>query len=308
MRAFFFRLGLLVFALWLIVTVAFFAVYALPGDPARMILGQRASAETVEAFRAQAGLNDPLPKQYLRFIQQTAGLDFGVSLAHRRPVYDLIRERAFVTALLIACALLVVLIFSFLLPLFLHSLRANTGVVVLERFWTGLASIPPYVCAVGALVIFAGSLGWVPALFEASRPSSWILPPLILAAYPTGVVLRLFEQQLRSTLSSQYSLRARSLGFSHRHILFYEALPNAVTPALAALANGVAFFVTGTFFVEVAFGVPGLGGLTHEAIRDKNVPVLTAVCILFAVGITLISAALDLALIFFNPRLRRGHA
>jgi peptide/nickel transport system permease protein len=308
MRALLTRVALLVFALWLIVTIAFLAVYALPGDPARMILGQRANSETLEAFRAQAGLNEPLLKQYIKFIRRTATLDFGVSLAQRRPAMELIRERSLVTALLIACALGVVLLFSFLLPLSLHTLRIDIGVAVLERFWTGLASIPPYVCAVGALVIFAGWLRWVPALFDVSKPKSWLLPPLVLAAYPTGVVLRLFEQQLRAALSSQYSLRARSLGFRHAHILFFEALPNAITPALAALANGLAFFVTGTFFVEVAFGIPGLGGLTYEAVRNKDIPVLVAVCILFAVTITLISTALDLAMILLNPKLRGRHA
>src|SRR3712207_5126426 len=142
------------------------------------------------------------------------------------------------------------------------------------------------------------------ALPISSSPRSWILPPLVLAAYPTGVVLRLFEHQLRAALSSQYSLRAHSLGFRHRQALFFEALPNALTPSLAALANGLAFFVTGTLFVEVAFGMQGLGGLTYEAVRNKNIPVLVAVCILFTVAITLISTLLEVALILLNPKSR----
>lgn len=284
------------------------AVYALPGDPARMILGQRATNETVEAFRLQAGLQDPLPKQYWKFITRTTNLDFGTSLAQRRPVLTLIRERASSTIQLVVYSVIVVFLFSIVFPLFLHSLDLTRCVVVLERFWTGMASVPPYICAVAAIVIFAGWLSWVPVLFDASHIQSWFLPSFILAAYPTSVVLRLFEQQLQAALSSPYILRARSLGFRHSYVLFYEALPNALTTALAALANGLAFFVTGTFFVEVAFSIPGLGGLTYEAVRNKDIPVLIAVCILFAFSITLISAVLDMVLILLNPKLRRRHA
>jgi ABC-type dipeptide/oligopeptide/nickel transport system permease component len=308
MRALLFRAALLAMSLWFIVTIAFLAVYALPGDPARMILGQRATTETLETFRVQSGLRDSLPKQYLRFVTRTVNLDFGVSLAQRRPVLDLLKERSPVTALLVMCAVGVVCLFSFLVPLSLHSFRLDHTVSGLEKFWTGIASVPPYVCAVAALVVFAGWLKWVPILFETSRFKSWILPPLVLAAYPTGVVLRLFEHQLRSALGSQYSLRARSFGFRHRYVLFYEALPNALTPAIAALANGLAFFVTGTLFVEVAFGMPGLGGLTYEAVRNKDVPVLVAVCILFAFTITLISTALDMVLIALDPKSKKSHA
>lgn len=308
MRALLSRAALLAVALWLIITIAFLAVYALPGDPARMILGQRATTETLEAFRIQAGLRDSLIKQYMRFIVRTARLDLGVSLVQRRPVLDLIRERSSLTASLVLSSVTVVCLFSFALPLLLHCLRFNAGVTLLERFWTGVASVPPYVCAVAALVIFAGWLGWIPALFDPGRLKSWILPSFVLAAYPTGVVLRLFEQQLQVALSSQYSLRAVSLGFPYVYVLIREALPNALTPALAALANGLAFFVTGTFFVEVAFGIPGLGGLTYEAVRNKDIPVLAAACILFAFSITLVSASLDMMLTLINPRLRRRHA
>ena len=97
------------------------------------------------------------------------------------------------------------------------------------------------------------------------------------------------------------------MGFSKTFILLGELLPNAVTPALAALANSLAFFITGAFFVEVVFGVTGLGSLTYEAIRNNDLPLLMGLCIVFAAAISFISTALEIALIRSNPRLRSGH-
>ncbi|MGH8549682.1 MAG: hypothetical protein ACRERU_13990, partial [Methylococcales bacterium] len=120
MRAVWPRLAKLFGALWLIISLTFFAVYALPGDPARLVLGQRAMLETLAAFRQSAGLNDSLAVQYLRFLAKTAELEFGDSLVQRRPVIDLIAERAPQTLMLVSAAVAVVALFSFAAPLFVE--------------------------------------------------------------------------------------------------------------------------------------------------------------------------------------------
>jgi peptide/nickel transport system permease protein len=302
------KAAFLVGALWVIVSIAFLCVYALPGDPARLVLGQRATPETLAEFRRRAGLDEPLYRRYWVFLARTARLDFGDSLVQRRPVWDLIRERTPQTAGLVFAAMLSVLFFSFLVPILLRLLRAYACIRVFERFWTVAAVAPPYVLAVVVLAIFAGWLNWIPAIFEPFQLRSWVLPVLVLAAYPTAIVLRLFHQQLEDALSSPYVLRARAMGFSERRILVTEALPNALTAALAALANGLAFFVTGTFFVEVVFGISGLGGLTYEAVRNKDIALLVGLCTVFAATITAISVALEVTLRFLNPRLRHTYA
>jgi len=302
------RAAFLIAAVWVIVSIAFLCVYALPGDPARLVLGQRATPEALAEFRLRAGLDEPLYRRYVAFLRRTAELDFGESLVQRRPVQDLILERAPQTAGLIAAAVASVLVFSFVLPILLRLLGTRSGLRVFERFWAGAAVAPPYVLAVVVLAIFAGWLNWVPAIFEPSQLRSWALPALVLAAYPTAIVLRLFHQQMEQAFNSPYVLRARAMGFSERRILLSEVLPNALTTALAALANGLAFFVTGTFFVEVVFGISGLGGLTYDAIRNKDIALLVGLCIVFAVSITAISVTLEAALRFLNPRLREAHA
>ncbi|MGH8549175.1 MAG: ABC transporter permease subunit, partial [Methylococcales bacterium] len=179
--------------------------------------------------------------------------------------------------------------------------------VWLDRFWVAAAAARAYVLAVLLLMVFGGWLELVPTIFDSGQPSSWILPALTLAAYPTAIVLKLFHQEIEVAHRSLYAIRARAMGFSKPFILLAEILPNAITPALAALANSLAFFITGTFFVKVVFGVTGLGSLTYEVIRNNDLALLMGLCIVFAAAISIISTALEVALILSNPRLRSGY-
>lgn len=305
--AIFYRLVRLVFAVWLIVTLAFLMVYALPGDPARLILGQRASAETLEQFRSAAGLNDPPVRQYLSFLERTRRLDFGESLVQRRPVGALIAERAPQTLKLVIAAVILVALFAFVLPTIIAMLRPSDRLQWMNNLWGGIAAMPTYVLAVAMLAVFGSTLRWVPIIFNPDSAMSWLLPALVLSTYPIAIVLKLFRQELVAAQTQLYALRAKAFGFSLRRILLDEILPNILTPSLAAFANSLAFFVTGTFFVEVVFGITGLGGLTYEAIRNKDLSLLLGLCIVFAVSITLISVLLEIAIMVVDPQVRRRH-
>lgn len=307
MREVWSRLGRLLGALWLIVSLTFFAVYALPGDPARLILGQRANTETLEAFRQAAGLNDPLGAQYFHFLTKAAEFEFGDSLVQRRPIIDLIAERSPQTMVLVLAAIAVVAIFSLVIPLLIGLADHWSWLTWMDSFWGVPAAAPPYVLAVLLLLVFGGWLELVPTIFDPNIPLSWGLPALTLAAYPTAIVLKLFHQEIELAHGALYVTRARAMGFSKGFILLTEILPNAITPAVAALANSLAFFITGTFFVEVVFGVTGLGSLTYEAIRNNDLALLMGLCIVFATAITIISTSLEIALILSNPRLRNRH-
>jgi len=288
--------------MWLIVTVAFFCTYKLPGDPARMILGQKATPEAIENFRHQTGLDQPVVVQYTRFVRRAITLDLGESLVQRRPVADLIRERAGQTLILILISLLFLVLCGLAVPISLRLVEWQLPPKIYSSLWTFLAIAPPYVLSILALLGFAGWLRWVPVNFDGTRPAAWILPALVLAAYPIAVIIRLLSDQIESVLGSPFVRTARAFGYSEPQVLLRFALPNAITPATAAFANGVAFFVTGTFFVEVVFGIGGLGTLAYEAVRNKDVSVLVGVSIVFAGAICSISAVLQLLLVALDPR------
>lgn len=296
------RLGRLTATMWLIVTVAFFCAYKLPGDPARMILGQKATPEAIENFRRQTGLDQPIAVQYSRFVRRALTLELGESLVQRRPVAGLIRERAGQTLTLILVSLFFLALCGLALPVCLRLIEWRLPQDVYRSLWTLLAIAPPYVLSILALLGFAGWLRWIPVSFDGTRPAAWIVPALVLAAYPIAVIIRLLGDQIETALASPFVRTARAFGYSEPQVLLRFALPNAMTPAMAAFANGVAFFVTGTFFVEVVFGIGGLGTLAYEAVRNKDVSVLVGVSIVFAGSICSISAVLQFLLAALDPR------
>lgn len=302
------RLVMFAGGLALILMTSFFAIYRLPGDPARMILGPRASARSVEEFRQSAGLSDPVAKQFEHFVARVATLDLGDSLAYRRPVAALLGERMGQTLRLIGYAFLILLVFAVFLPIGFRA--AGLGFIDsgLRALWTLFSAAPPYVLALLTLTLLAGFFRVLPAVFERDKVSCWLAASFVLAAYPTALASRLFHDALASAVLSDYATRARAQGFSEAAILLREALVNALTAPVSAIANGLAYFFTGTFFVEVAFGVGGIGSLTYEAIQNKDMTVLAGVCLLFAVVISALSAVLDLAQHLLSPRLRRSHA
>jgi ABC-type dipeptide/oligopeptide/nickel transport system permease component len=112
----------------------------------------------------------------------------------------------------------------------------------------------------------------------------------------------LLNEQIARAMQSPYVTTARALGYGERDVLLRFALPNALTPAMAALANGLAFFVTGSFFVEVVFGIGGWGTLAYEAVRNKDIAVLVGVTIIFGAAICAVSALLQLTLLALDPR------
>lgn len=304
MRAFQSRILVYVATVWLIVTIGFVCLYWLPGDPARMILGHQASQESINAFRHTAGLDRPLLQQYGNFLGRALAGNFGESLLYRRPVAGLICERSRLTLMLVAASLLVVLLVGFVAPLVFRLLDLKKTGRLFQMLTTAQGIAPPYILGVVSLSIFAGGLGWITVIFDSHRITDWILPAIVLAAYPSSVVLRLFDAELSGVLEKPYVIRARATGWNRQTVLLREALPNALTAALPALANAIAVFVTGTFFVEVIFGIPGLGRLTYEAIANKDIALLSALCLVFAMAICTLSTLLEFSRLMVDPRLR----
>jgi peptide/nickel transport system permease protein len=302
------RLALMAVSTWLIVTIAFATISGLPGDTARLVLGRQASTEALSKFRETAGLDLPRWRQYVVFLNNVAHLRLGESLGLHRPVTMVIGERVAVTLRLIGVASALVLILSFVLPLLMRVAGMKRTLSTYSAVFLLFGILPPYVSGVVLLAVFAGVLRWTPAIFDPSRPLEWILPGIVLAAYPVTLILRLLDQQLGHAANAPYALRARAYGIPRVEILLHELLPNALPVTLAGVANGLAGFVTGTFFVEVTFSIPGLGWLTWQAIANRDIPLLAALCMFFAIAISAISALLDLARFGLDPRIRGQHA
>lgn len=291
----------------MILATAFLVIYRLPGDPARMILGPRADAATVRQFRDMNGLNESVVIQFSRFLGRAVRFDFGESLSYRRPVMSLILERVRPTFRLVIYAMLVLIVLSLVLPICLRAMGLRSVDTALRSTLAILSAAPPYVLGLLAITTLAGALRVLPAIFDPDQLRCWLTAGLVLAAYPAALASRLLHDAIETAMTSDYATRARSQGFSEVAVLIRDVLLNALTAPISAIANGLAYFLTGTFFVEVAFGIGGLGSLTYEAIRNKDVPTLAGICVLFAVVISAISMGLDVVQRFLNPRSRRSY-
>jgi peptide/nickel transport system permease protein len=276
----------------------------LPGDPARLILGPQASAEALANFRHDAGLDQPVIVQYVGFMGRLARMDFGKSHALRRSVAGLLRERGAVSAALAGVALGVAMVAGLGVPLIFRWRRWPRALAAARVLANMTAFVPPYVLATGMLLLLAGALRWMPVLFDPHSVLAWVAPALVLAAYPAALTLQLFDARLAAESAASYCVRARAAGLPESHVLWREAAPNAVPAALAALANGLASFVTGALFVEAVFGLPGLGRLTQDALRTQDVSVLAGVCVVVAAFVVCLALALRGAQAAFDPRFR----
>ncbi len=194
------------------------------------------------------------------------------------------------------------------LPILLRLSAGPFATKVADTVLTVFGIAPAYVMAVLLIGTFSATLGWIPAVFDPQRALCWLLPVAVLAAYPTSLVYRLLNSALRDSLRAPFALRARALGLEPWRVLLVEALRPSMAAPLAAFANGLAFFVTGTFFVEAAFGIPGLGSLTYDAVRNKDIPLLVGLCLCFSITISAVSVSLQLLQEIVDPRVKRGLA
>ncbi len=294
------------FPLWFIVSACFACLYLLPGDPARIILGPQASAESIATFRREAGLNLPLPQQYFRYLGRLGRFDLGKSSSQRRPVLALLGERGLPTLKLTLAAAVFAAGVGLGLPLLAKLLHAEWIQLVGQAVLVPLATTPPYVLGVISLLVFAGWLKWIDVVFDGGNAAGWVVPAIVLGAYPAALVLRLFAARLREELAAPYARMALAHGLSTARVILVEVLPNALPTALAAMTNHLAYFLTGAFFVEVIFGIPGWGRLTQEALRNKDLNLLGGLCLSFAVAVTLLFTALDFFQRKLQPRAQHG--
>ena len=283
----------LVFGIWAVVTISFMCTYMLPGDPARIILGPQASAETLARFRSEYSLDQSLSAQYVSYASKVAKLDLGESFAQRQPVARLLLARGITSFSLAISAVCIAIGLGMFLPLLMAmsgSDRLNTAYgLILQAF----AFPPPYLLAVAALGFVAGFLKIAPVMFDPNSRVSWLAAAIVLSAYPSALLFRLFIQCVRREMSQPYAHRAAASGFSRQHVLLHEVFRNACAELFASATNALAFFFTSAFFVETVFGIGGLGRLAQEAIRQKDVATLNGVCLALCALVTITSLVMD---------------
>ncbi|MBB4304711.1 peptide/nickel transport system permease protein [Rhodobium orientis] len=304
------RLGLGLFTLFVVSVIIFSAVELLPGDLAQEILGQSATPETVAAFRHELGLDKPAIVRYMEWLGGAATGDFGKSLANGREIAELIGTRLANTLLLAAYAAVIAIPLAVGLGL-LAALYRNTWFDrSINIFTLSSISFPEFFVAYILILWLSVHAGVFPSIANINESTPlWdrlirmFLPALTLTLVVTAHMMRMTRAAIINLLAAPYIEMARLKGLPPRVVILKHALPNALAPIINVIALNMAYLITGVVVVEVVFVYPGLGQLLVDSVSKRDITVVQACCLIFAVVYILFNLIADVLSIATNPRL-----
>ena len=304
------RLGLAIPTLLLVAIAVFGMVRLAPGDPAQVLLGETASPAEIDAKRAQMGLDEPMPAQFLRWAGDVANGDLGTSLLSGQPVTNLVLDRFAVSAPIVAAAVALALIIAVIGGLYAALNRGRTIDIIIVTTATVLLSIPAFWLGLMFMLFFGLKLGWAPVIGfvpfsedPVAALSYMVLPVIVLALAELGVLTRMMRASAIEVLGLDYVLHARAKGLDDDRVLSRHVFPNAFAPTLTLTGLLLANLLGGIAVIETVFTLPGLGRLMVDAVLARDYPVIQG-CLLFTAGIyILVNLSVDLIYPLFDPKI-----
>ena len=288
----------------LLTTVFTFALSRAAGDPRDLYLTMYTTPEVYEQWGVLLGLNKPLYLQYFDWLGDAARLNFGDSLAQKRPVTELIINRAPATLRLAAAGFVFALLVGLPLGVLSAVRRSSAGDYVGRVFALIGQSTPPFALAVVLIIIFAVELGWLPTSRQDHGLRSYILPAVTLGWAPAAGLLRLLRSSMLEVLDSEFVKMARAKGSSNTTVIWKHALRNALIAPLTYSTLLLAGFVTGSILVESVFAWPGLGLLGWQAVGHNDFALITGIVILTGSAFIIANLIADLLYAYVDPRIR----
>lgn len=292
-----------------IVTVAFFLMRAIPGDPAQYMLGDYATKEALAALRAQLGLDRSLVEQYLLFVGRAVRGDLGTSVATGQAALTEIID-SLPASLALAVAGIVVAIALGVPSGVAAAVRQGTWLdVVIMLVSLGGISFPVFWLGLAAILLFSHKLGIFPALGSSS--GGWLtqlhhlaLPALVLGFSVAAYIARLTRSAMLEVLGQDYVRVARAMGVPERRVVYRLALRNALVPILAVIGVTFAWSLGNAILLEAVFSRPGVGSTMLKAILARDYQLVQAGVLALAVGVVLTNMLLDVTYGIIDPRLR----
>jgi peptide/nickel transport system permease protein len=286
--------------------VVFFMIHLIPGDPARTILGIRATPRAIAILHSQWGLNRPLASQYWLFLDRLLHGNLGQSLIYGGSAASLILQHVPATLWLIVYAAVLAVVIS--VPLAMIAATRRNGIrdqVVRAVPLLGLG-MPPF--WVGFLLIYAFGIRF--KLFPVGgygtgvtgHLRSMFLPSLTVAIALAPVVIRSLRASMLGVLSADYITTARSKGVPGRRLFVRHVLRNAVIPAITVLGINIGFLIGGTVIIENVFAIPGVGQLMINSIFQRDFPVVQGVTLVFAIMVVTVNLLADMTYASLDPR------
>jgi peptide/nickel transport system permease protein len=305
------RLTLSLIVVALVLMLLFSMLHMIPGNPAILALGTRATPEAIAEYSARMRLDEPVAIQFLIFVGNAFQGDLGTDVFSGRPVTQVIGERVGFSMALIFSGMGWAILLG--IPLgCLAAVRPNSWIDrITGVFSVGTIAIPSFLVSIWAILIFAIQLGWLPAI-GAGEPgdigdqlSHLILPAFAIGLGWVGYLARMVRASMLEVLSEPYIRSARAFGLSPRKVTGY-ALQVAILPTITVIGVGFGGLISAAVFAEIIFARPGVGKMIFDAVSDRNFPILQG-GVLLATGFYILVVLLsDLLIAWFDPRVRQS--
>jgi peptide/nickel transport system permease protein len=307
------RLVLLLPVILVVGVVVFALVHVTPGDPAAVILGDRATPEQIAQLRDELGLNDPLPVQFVRWFGGVLRFDFGDSIFMGKPVTRALLDRAQPTILLTFYALCVQIVIGVPTGV-MAAIRHNS---LLDRALTLVAisgaTVPTFFLGILLILFFAVRLHWLPSggytpLTEdpVAHFKGMLLPAFSLGFSSAGLLARLVRSSMLDVLREDYVRTAFAKGLPERFVVVRHALRNALIPSLTVIGTSMGALLGGAVVTETVFTIPGMGRLVVQSIARRDYPVIQGAVMTIAMTYVLVNLLVDLLYVYADPRVRLG--
>ncbi|PAE40137.1 ABC transporter permease [Bacillus sp. 7884-1] len=305
------RLLLTIPILFLVSILTFSLIHMIPGDPARVILGQEATPEAYESLRAELGLDKPIVVQYVTWVGNVVTGDLGLSITDRVPVTELIFQRLPATVELTIGTFVVALLIAFPAGI-LAAVRRGTVIDYTSTFIAlGGMSIPSFWLAMMAIIYFSVELGWLPAsgyVPFSENPvqnlMAMILPCLATGLRESAVLMRMLRSSLLEVVNMDFVRTAKAKGLNEVKTILGHVLRNAMIPVVTTSGLMIAGLLGGLVITESIFSIPGFGRLIVESVFKRDYVTVQGAILVSAVLVVFVNLIVDLLYAVIDPRIK----
>ena len=291
-----------------VILIVFLIMHMAPGDPARVALGDEATAEALDEWRETQGLNDPVLVQYARYLFGIFRGDFGTSFSRAQsPVFDELAARFPYTAILAICAMLITLVLAFPLGV-LAAVKHNSWFDSISMF-VSLIGVSMPVFWLGMLLILAFSLnmGWFPTS-GAGSILSVVLPAVSVGFGSMAGMARTTRSSMLEVIRQDYIRTARAKGIAYGRVIRKHAIRNSLIPTITIMGLQMGNLIASSVVIETVFAWPGIGRLMIQAILSRDYPMVLGCMVVFTLCFSIINLLVDLAYAYVDPRIRAQYS
>lgn len=295
------RILLALVSLFAIITITYFLMNLMPGDP---FMSEKASEENRAILIAKYGLDQPVYVQYGKYLTNLLHGDMGTSyvLQKGRAVKDIIFESFQISMSLGVRALLLAIVCGIILGCIAGLCKDKLPDAVIRVLSSVGISMPGYVIASGLMILLAVNLKVLPVNYN--KPGGWVMPMLTLAIYPTSYLTRLTRASILEVMNQDYLRTERAKGMSEFVVVFIHALKNSLIPVITYLGPLTASILTGGFVAESVFSVPGLGRYFVSSISSRDYTMIMGVTIFYSALIVFMNLICDILYKIVDPRIQ----